>query len=146
MSTRGAGRAPRRARQAALTALAASAALSLAACGSDDFKNEPPRAARVLEVAARVDQRQVVVSPGHFGAGLVIFNVANLSDSPVTFTLSGPKDVATEEIAPGAPADLKVELPQGNYQASAGEGASAQPATLRVGPDRPSSRDELLLP
>lgn len=146
MSTRGAGRAPRRARQAALTALGASVALSLAACGSDDYKNEPPRAAEVLEVAARVDQRQVVVSPDRFGAGLVIFTVANLSDSPVTFTLSGPKDVATGEIPPGAPGDLKVELPQGSYEASAGDGVSAQPATVRVGPPRPSSKDQLLLP
>ena len=139
-------RAPRRARNAAFAVLGGLAALSLSGCGEEDFKNEPARASAAINVAVKVDQREVVVSPERFGAGLVIFTVANFTDSPVTFTLSGPKDVSTDEILPGAPGDLKVELPQGSYEASAGEGASAQPATVRVGPDRPSSKDELLLP
>jgi hypothetical protein len=154
MSTRGAGRAPRRARQTSFAALATLAALSLGACGSEDFTNEPPRAAAEIEVTARVDQREVVVSPNHFGAGLVNFTIANFSDSPARFTLSGPKDAASQPIPPGAPAsgqeptvvNLKVELPEGSYEASAGGGASAQPDTVEVGPERQSSRDKLLLP
>ena len=74
-------------------------------------------------MAARVDGKEVVVSPDRFGAGVVNFTVANFSDSPITFTLSGPKEATTEEIPPGAPGDLKVELPEGDYEASAGEGA-----------------------
>jgi hypothetical protein len=122
------------------------AVLLLAGCGDEDFTNEPPRAAAAINVAARIDQQEVVVSPDRFGAGTVNFTAANFSDSPVTFTLSGPKDVATDEIAPGAAGDLKVELPEGSYEASAGDGASAQPATVQVGPKRPSSKDQLLLP
>jgi hypothetical protein len=122
------------------------AVLSFAGCGEEDFANEPPRASAPINVAARVDQREVVVSPDHFGAGLVIFTVDNFSDSPVTFTLSGPKDAATKEIPPGAPGDLKVELPEGSYQASAGQGASAKPDTVRVGPKREGSQNKLLLP
>ena len=154
MSTRGAGRAPRRARQTSFAALATLAAFSLGACGSEDFTNEPSRAAAPITVTAKVDQREVVVSPDHFGAGLVNFTIANFSDSPVQFTLSGPKNAASQQIPPGAPpsgqepteVNLKVELPEGSYEASAGEGASAQPDKVEVGPKRPSSRDKLLLP
>lgn len=146
MSTRGAGRAPRRARQTSFTALATLAALSLGACGSSDFANEPPRAAAAIAVAAKVDQREVVVSPDHFGAGLVNFTIVNFSDSPVRFTLSGPKEAASQPIPAGAPASMKVELPEGSYEATAGHGASAQPDTVEVGPKRPSSDNQLLLP
>jgi hypothetical protein len=154
MSTRGAGRAPRRARQTSFAALATLAALSLGACGSSDFTNEPSRAAAEIQVTARVDQREVVVSPDHFGAGLVNFTIANFSDSPVRFTLSGPKDTASQPIPPGAltagqeptAVNLKVELPEGRYEASAGQGASVKPDTVDVGPKRPSSSNQLLLP
>jgi hypothetical protein len=160
MSTRGAGRAPRRARQTSFAALATLAALSLGACGESDFTNEPSRAAAPIAVAAVIDQREVVVSPDRFGGGLVNITITNFSDSPVRFTLSGPKEVASQQIPPGAPADssesptpvtpsttsLKVELPEGSYEASAGQGASAQPDTVQVGPKRPSSKNELLLP
>jgi len=154
MSTRGAGRAPRRARQTSFAALATLAALTLGACGSSDYTNNPPRAAPSITVAAKVDQRAVVVSPDHFGAGLVNFTIANFSNSPVRFTLSGPKDTASQPIPPGALAagqeptavNLEVELPEGSYEASAGEGASAKPDTVKVGPKRPSSSDKLLLP
>jgi hypothetical protein len=161
MSTRGAGRAPRRARQTSFAALATLAALSLGACGSSDFTNEPPRAAASIAVAARVDQREVVVSPDHFGAGLVNFTITNFSDAPIRFTLSGPKETASQQIPPGAPAgssgsqtppvtpttaSLKVELPEGRYEVTAGQGSSAQPDTIEVGPKRPSSSERLLLP
>jgi hypothetical protein len=141
MSETGAGRAPRR---ATFATLAAASALVLAACGSDDVDNNP-RPAAPIQVAARVDSEKVVVSPHRFGAGLVNITVANLSDSPVRFTLTGPKETATPEIQPGAPGTLEVELPEGSYEASA-EGSGVQPATVEVGPKRESSRNKLLLP
>jgi hypothetical protein len=141
MSETGAGRAPRR---VTFATLAAASALVLAACGSDDVDNNP-RPAAPIQVAARVDSEKVVVSPHRFGAGLVDITVANLSDSPVRFTLTGPKETATPEIQPGAPGSLQVELPEGSYEASA-EGSGVQPATVEVGPKRESSRNKLLLP
>ena len=153
MSTsKGAGRVSRRARQRGFAALVTLAALPLGACGSSDFTNEPARAAAPIVVTARIDRHEVVVSPDHFGAGLVNFTIANFSASPVTFTLRGPKDTASQQIPPGQPGggaaatDLKVELPEGSYQASAGPGASAQPDTVKVGPKRQSSKNQLLLP
>jgi hypothetical protein len=142
----GAGRAPWRARQLAVAALATLAALSLGACGEEDFANSPARASAPIAVAAKVDQQKVVVEPGRFGAGLVNFTIANLSDSPVRFTLSGPKEAATQPIPAGAPGSLKIELQEGSYEVTAGEAASARPATIKVGPKRPGSENELLLP
>ena len=84
MSTRGAGRAPRRARQATFAALGGLAALSLAACGEEDFANEPRSRGGVDPGGGEGRPQEVVVSPDRFGAGLVNFTVANFSDSPVT--------------------------------------------------------------
>lgn len=141
MSTGGAARPPRR---AIFAAFAAASTLVLAACGSDDVDNNP-RPAAPIQVAARVDSEKVVVSPPRFGAGLVNITVANLSDSPVRFTLTGPKRTATPEIQPGAPGSLEVELPEGSYQATA-QGSGVQAATVEVGAKRESSRNKLLLP
>ena len=143
MGTRGLGRAPGRTGHALFAALATSAALSLGACGSSDFANEP-RAAAPIAVTARVATGQVEVSPDHFGAGLVTLTIANLSDSPVRFTLSGPKNAATGPIPPGAPADLKLNLPQGSYRAAAGQGGQTVP--VKVGPERRGSQNQLLQP
>jgi hypothetical protein len=137
----GAGRPSRR---ATIAALAAASALSLAACGEDNVDNNP-RPAAPIQVAARVDSQKVAVSPHRFGAGLVNITVANLSDVPVRFTLTGPKQTATPEIQPGDPGNLEVELPQGSYEASA-EGSGVKPATVEVGPQRESSRNKVLLP
>jgi hypothetical protein len=143
MSTKGVGRAPGRARHALFAALAMSTALTLGACGSSDFANDP-RAAEPIVVTARVASGQVEVSPDHFGAGLIMFTIANLSDSPVRFTLTGPKDAATPPIQPGNPANLRLNLPQGTYQATAGHGGQTVP--VKVGPERASSQNQLLQP
>jgi hypothetical protein len=145
MSTRGSGRASRATRRATAAALGIVAALALGACGSKDFANEP-RPPAPIEVTAKVDSSKVVVSPSKFGAGLVTFTIANLSDSPVRFTLSGPTDAASEEIQPGTPANLKVNLAEGDYQATAGSGVNVKPAKVTVGPERKSSQNKLLLP
>ena len=122
-----------------------SAALTLGACGSSDFANDPRPPAPIV-VTARVAPGQVQVSPDRFGAGLVTFTIANLSQSPVRFTLSGPKDAATPPIPPGDPANLKLNLPQGSYEATAGQSVNAESATVEVGPERKSSQNQLLQP
>jgi hypothetical protein len=145
MSTRGVGRAPGRTRHALFAVLAVSAALTLGACGSSDFVNDPRPAASIV-VAARVAPGQVQVSPDRFGAGPVTFTIVNLSDSPVRFTLSGPKDAATPPIQPGDPENLKLNLPQGSYEVTAGQHVNAQSTTVEVGPERKSSQNQLLQP
>jgi hypothetical protein len=139
------GRARNVGRRAALGALALATAASLSACGEDDWKNNK-RPASPIDVTARIDSEQVEVSPDRFGAGPVEFTIANLSPSPVRFTLSGPKRAATSEIDPQVPANLKVALPEGRYEATASPDGTIRPATVRVGPERRSSQNKLLEP
>ena len=144
MGTSGGRRGSRSGHRAGFAALAVLASLALAACGSTDFPNDP-RSPEPKEISAKVDSKRVVVSPKKIGAGLVVFTIANLSDAPVQFTVRGQKtEASTTEIQPGTPANLKINLHEGDYEASVGQ--SAQPATLTVGPERKSSQNRLLLP
>jgi hypothetical protein len=117
----------------------------LAACGEDDFKNEP-RPPSPIELSALINDRQVVVSPSDVGAGLVSITISNQSRDPATLTLSGPNDIASSQILPGNTADVKGELKQGDYEVSAGDDSTARGDTLTVGAERPSSQNDLLLP
>ena len=117
---------------------------ALAGCGAEDNPNNPRPPAQ-LEVSASVDAHRVQVSPDKFGGGVVNFTVANLSGAPIRFSVSGPKKASTVEIQPGAPDYLKMDLTEGTYQASAGK-SKIKPATIEVGPERPSSQNDLLLP
>jgi len=125
-------------------ALACVVALVVAGCGSKSNPNDPRPPAQ-LEVSAAVNSQRVQVSPDKFGAGVVNFTVANLSGSPITFSVNGPKKASTVQIDPGAPDYLKMNLSEGTYQATASK-SNIQPATIKVGPERPSSQNDLLLP
>jgi hypothetical protein len=149
MITRGSERASWRLRPVVAVALGLLTVWALAACGSKSFPNNP-RPPAPIDVTAKVDSKRVVVSPSKFGAGLVTFTVANLSNVPVDFTISGSsgaqKTVSSGTIEPGAPGSLKANLKQGSYKATAGAGVKAAPATVTVGPERKTSQNELLQP
>jgi hypothetical protein len=141
------------AREAAYTrggmlAIAAALALGVGACGEEeDFANEP-RPAAPINVSASVDSERVTVSPDRVGAGLAELTVANLSDQAVRVMLIGPgpdDNPSTDEIPAGGVGNLRTELAEGDYEVSA-EGADVRPDRLTVGPRRPSSENELLLP
>jgi hypothetical protein len=120
------------------------AALAVAGCGSGTTTTRPRPPAQ-LEVSANVNPEKVQVSPDKFGAGVVNFTVANLSSSPITFSVNGPKKASTTRIQPGAPDYLKMNLTEGTYQATVGN-SKIKPATIKVGPERRSSQNQLLLP
>lgn len=141
----GAWRASRRGRRATPAVASLIVTALLAGCGSSDFANDP-RPPAPIKVAAKIDADRVAVSPNNFGAGLVTFSVANSSDATVRLELSGPAHASTSEIKPGEPGYLQVQLPEGDYQASAVGEASAKPASFTVAKERPSSDDKLLLP
>jgi hypothetical protein len=144
MHTWGARRASQRRRLALLGASLLVVAIVLAGCGSSDFANNP-RPPTPIEVSAKVDSKRVQVAPDSFGAGLVNFTVANLSGAPVTFNVSGPTEGSTTEIQPGAPDYLRINMKEGTYQVTASK-AKIKPATIEVGPERPSSQNKLLEP
>jgi hypothetical protein len=134
-------------RRRVVAALCALGALAFAAgCGSEeDFENEP-RAAAPIDLSASVSDQKVDVDPGEVGAGLVNVTIANQASDAVRFTLVGPTDQASNEIPPGTVASLKVDLQEGDYEATAGEGSDIRPDSLTVGPARPTSQNELLQP
>jgi hypothetical protein len=126
---------------AASTALAA---LIVAGCGRDDFKNDP-RPPVADEVAVKIARDGVGISPKVFGAGLVNFTIANLTDQTGTLAIHGPVSADSDEIPPGAAETLKVQMKTGNYEASV-DGVAVRPFSFTVGPERPSAQNDLLLP
>lgn len=136
-------------RRTAAILCCAGAAFAIAGCGDDeDFANDPRPPTPIL-ITAKVDDEKVVVSPKDFGAGLVTFAISNQSDDPISLTLVGPAPAPNQsspEIPPAGVDEFKTEMVQGDYEINAGERSGAKPAQITVGPDRPSSSDELLLP
>ena len=119
-------------------------ALIAVGCGSKDFKNDP-RPPVPAEVSVKIAKDGVGISPKEFGAGLVNFTVANLTDSTGTLAIHGPVNADSNEIPPGAAETLKVEMKTGSYEASV-DGIAVKPFSFTVGPERPSGQNDLLLP
>lgn len=134
-----------RRRGRALVALAAClAALTVTACGRDDFKNDP-RPPTPAEVSIQVTEDTLTVSPSEFGAGIANFTVINLGDAPTGVTIDGPTTGETAEVAPGTSTALKMEMKTGDYEASASD-TNADPFRFTVGSERESASNDLLLP
>jgi hypothetical protein len=134
----------RRGRGLLVVAVISATALIAAGCGRDDFENDP-RPAVPAEVSVRIADSGVGMSPKEFGAGLVNFTIANLTTDPGTLRVSGPVDADTQEIPPGGVETIKVEMRTGTYEASV-SGIAVRPLSFKVGPERPSGQNDLLLP
>ncbi len=118
-------------------------ALTLAACGEDDFENNP-RPPAPISLTARIGDTEVSVGPQEVGAGLANITISNQTADPARLVLEGPTDESSDEIVAGGTGAVKVELQEGDYQVTnGGEGAET---LLTVGPERPSSQNDLLLP
>jgi hypothetical protein len=127
-----------------LFAVALVTALAVVGCGGSDFKNDP-RPAIPAEVSVKIARDGVGVSPHEFGAGLVNFTIANLTTKPGALAIHGPVDAETDEIPPAGTDTLRVQMRTGSYEASV-SGLSAAPFDFKVGPERPSAQNQLLLP
>jgi hypothetical protein len=119
-------------------------ALVVAGCGRNDFKNDP-RPPIPAEVSVKIARDGVVVSPKEFGAGLVNFTVANLTNETGTLAIHGPVSADSNVIGPGDAETVKVEVKSGSYEASV-DGFAVRPFNFTVGPERPSGQNDLLLP
>jgi hypothetical protein len=127
-----------------LVAAALLGVLAVAGCGRSDFKNDP-RPPVPAEVSVKISSRGVAVSPREFGAGLVNFTVANLTNETGSLAIHGPIDATSPEIAPGDADTVKVAMKTGSYEASV-NGFAVAPFGFTVGPERPSGQNQLLLP
>jgi hypothetical protein len=142
----------RRIRAGTLLVLCA-AGLTLAACGEDDFENEP-RPPVPVELTGVITAQKVTISPHDVGAGPVVITVSNQDDAAHTVTLeSDGGGTIREQVGPINPLDtatLQRTLTTGSYTVSAGSEAAVareiKPATLTIGKDRKSGSGELLLP
>src|SRR3954447_19984218 len=113
---RGRALSARRVAPAALFAVAL-LAIGVSGCGRDDFENDPAPPVPA-EIAVKIAQDGVAVSPKTFGAGLAIFTVANLTDQTGSLAIHGPVTAASGEIPPAGTATVKVDLKSGSYEAS----------------------------
>jgi hypothetical protein len=130
-------------RRLAVGLAAIAAAMLLAACGEDDFENNP-RPPAPIQLSARIGAEAVVVSPRAVGAGLATITISNQTPDAASLVLEGPTDEASELVVGGGTGALKVALEEGTYEVTDGDGARL--TELEVGPERESSQNELLLP
>lgn len=134
----------------ALILSAALAATALAACGDDDFENEP-RPPVPIELTGVITDERVTVSPNRVGAGPIVLTVSNQDERSHTVTLEG--EGIRERVGPINPEDtasIQKTLPMGRFSVKAGSAEARderlKPATIVVGEQRESASDELLLP
>ena len=127
-----------------LVAAALLGVVAVGGCGRSDFKNDP-RPPVPAEVSVKIAPDGVGVSPREFGAGLVNFTVANLTNETGSLAIQGPVDATSNDIAPGDADSIKVDMKTGSYEASV-DGFTVAPFGFTVGPERPSGKNDLLLP
>jgi hypothetical protein len=134
-----------------VVALLLAGAVVVGGCGGGkSFKNDarPPTPVQLTGV---VTDKAVTISPKRVGGGPVILIVSNQTQSAHTITLEGGGNRDT--VGPINPLDtamLQQTLKPGIYTVKAGSRAATtreiRPGTLTVGPNRPSSSNQLLLP
>ncbi|MCW3041607.1 MAG: hypothetical protein JWM31_3512 [Solirubrobacterales bacterium] len=125
--------------------------LALAGCGgsNDDYQNTA-RPAAFIKVTAYVSDKAISVSPSSIGAGPVSLIVTNQSGRAQRVTFESGGDGAgfrqqTGPINPGAPATLTADVPPGTAVVRV-DGGGIKSARIKVGKERPSAQNELLLP
>lgn len=154
----------------ALVALAMTAALASAGCGTEEHANEP-RPQPPTRVSVAVSEEEITVEPGRIAIGPepsqqipqnidaeqpraragtpldVVLVAANLTDVDSQLEVRGPKAEASSGplVANGA-ITLETRLPTGVYTVSAADVPTAEPGKLVVGPYRSSSENDVLLP
>jgi hypothetical protein len=140
-----------------------------AGCGAESHPNEP-RPAVPTRVSVTIGKGGVLVKPGVIGVGPeksqqipqneehsqppiktqapmdVVFVTANQTGDEETLTIKGAgKSVTSSPIVANSPGTFATELPTGQYTITASKAGGA-PATIKVGPYRASSKNDLLLP
>lgn len=127
-----------------LAAVSTVLAVAASGCGRQDFKNDP-RPPVPAEVTVKIAKDGVALSPRTFGAGLVNFTIANLTDQTGALAIHGPVNAESPQIPPAGALTFKVDMKTGSYEASV-DGISVNPFGFTVGPERPSGKNDLLLP
>ena len=120
--------------------------------GGDDYANNP-RPPVPINVTAAITDEGITVSPKQFGAGPVVFIIANQTDAAQKVTLETDELAGsqpgirqtTSPINPDGTATLKVDMREGLYAVKVESGA-IDAAEVTVEGQRPSAQNELLQP
>lgn len=126
--------------------------LLIAGCGESDYANKP-RPPAPTALTAQINPVRVKVSPTSVGAGPITIILVNLTAKTHRITVESDELGAAEgglrqqtaPINPQGTAKLNIAVKPGRYTIGVG-GKVIKPATLKVGKERDSSQDQLLLP
>jgi hypothetical protein len=143
-----------RQRRALVVATAgAMVALAIAGCGGDDesYANRP-RPPAPINIVASIANDGITVSPRRFGAGPITVLVTNQTGAAQRLTLESVDPIGegpgiaqeTSPINPRDTARLSADVRPGRYRLHVDGDIRA--ARLTVGPRRPTSQNELLMP
>jgi hypothetical protein len=126
------------------------AAVLLAGCGKEDFKNEA-RAPIREALTGVIQDDEVTVSPSKLGAGPVEITISNQTDSVHSITLEGESIIERQgPVAPGDTTTIQKTLEPGSYEVKAGSEKAVpreiRPAVLTIGKQRQNSNNDVLLP
>ena len=132
-------------------------ALTVAGCGGTTTRTSELRPPAPALLSAAVTNDAVLLSPRRIGGGPVTLAVTNQSSSRlrVTFASDSPggeqaveDDPGTQSalLGPGINAMLRANLPEGSTWSVTVDDETIDPAVLYVGPQRPSSQNDLMLP
>jgi hypothetical protein len=143
-------------------------ALVGAGCGATSHPNEP-RPAVPTRVSVIIGEHGVVVQPKVIAVGpekhqqlpqnqnhpqpniktqaplAVVFVTSNQTGTESKLEIHGPTKATSQQIGARSPNTFSAALPTGNYTIAAA-GIHGSTATLKVGPYRASSQNDLLLP
>lgn len=133
-------------RVASITLCLAVAAVGTGCGTKKERRANVTRPALPVVVATLVTKDEIRLSPAEFGAGAVEVLVSNRSGKPRRITVkgNGAAALATTPISDGETSKAQAILEPGVYTVDAGTGVT--PAKLVVGPQRPSSQNELITP
>ena len=144
----------RRIRAGTLLVLCA-AGLALAACGEDDFENEPRPPVPVQLTGVITDAEGHGLAQRRSAPGPVVITVSNQDEAAHTVTLEsadggGPSASRSARSTRSTRRRCSARSPRAATRSRAGSEAAVEreikPATLTIGKDRKSGSDELLLP
>jgi hypothetical protein len=121
--------------------------LTAVGCGGGSQRKSTLRPPAPINISVRIGQDGVTASPHRFGAGPIKVLASNQSNAAQRLTLDGPR--IRRSVGPIPPAEtgsIQVTVGPGAYSLAADGAGGEKPAKLTVGPKRPSSQNQLLLP
>jgi ribosomal 50S subunit-recycling heat shock protein len=133
------------------TVAVAGAAIFVAGCGESDFENKA-RAPVRLQLNGVIQKDKVTVSPARdLGAGPFEITISNQTSKRHTVKIEGGSTTQpAQPVDPGDTLTINRTLDPGTYQVKAGSEEAVlkeiQPATLKIGAERPNSNSDLMLP